>query len=103
MIIKLEAVSPISFMVIRTGDVLRIKHKEAKLNEYRDKIGPAANSYLIFKDETKVGVITGKAALTIPNIASARACRVTKIDPEQGLIEVQLPRPRVGHSPNSPV
>lgn len=41
--VELESLSPVSFMRVRVGDLLRIKAKAANRREYRAKIGSMAN------------------------------------------------------------
>jgi hypothetical protein len=88
--VQLEAISPISFEVVRRGDILRIQKKEPKPNEYRDKIGPATQSYLLFKDRTKIGIISSAVSKTIPFLSNQKYCRVIEIDSTSGKIIVQL-------------
>jgi hypothetical protein len=88
--VQLEAISPVSFMVVRRGDILRIQKKKPKPNEYRDKIGPPTESYLLFKDTTKIGIISERVSKTIPSLSTKKYCRVVEIDGPSGTIIVQL-------------
>lgn len=56
--IQLASVSPISFALAKEGDLVTIKRKQSKKNEFRGhKIGFSSDSYLVFKGITKIGMI----------------------------------------------
>ena len=64
--VELTSTSPISFTAIKEGIKLRIKHVPKKINEYREKIGPATDCYLVFKGETKIGMVPSDFFKKIP-------------------------------------
>lgn len=55
--IKLLSTSPISFEVARPGDVVEIRYSPPKKNEYRASIGRSLGGFLVFKGQTKLGLI----------------------------------------------
>ena len=87
---QLTAVSPLSFMMTKEGDVLRIEHKPPKPNEFREKIGPAAEFYLVFKGRTKIGMIPQKIATQHKELMKKKYCRIEKIDKIKSIIIVVL-------------
>ncbi len=86
----LEALSPVSFMRVRKGEVLRIRMKAANKREYRDKIGSAADCLLVFKDETKIGMIPHKVLEANEFIRNARVCRVSEVQEQTGTLLVKV-------------
>lgn len=88
--VKLEAVSPVSFLAVKPGERLRVRHKAAKLNEYRDKIGPPSDSLLIFKGETKIGMVPAKVTRSIPPTERPKYCRVVSVDSARAIILIRL-------------
>jgi len=60
--IGLTSISPISFEIVKEGDVALIKIVKAKPNEYVEKFGPPRDCFLVFKGPTKIGMIPLKVA-----------------------------------------
>jgi len=56
-IFQLKSVSPIVFSLAKEGDKVLLRRNKPKPNEYRDKIGPAVETILVFKGRTKIGMI----------------------------------------------
>ncbi|MGB4468166.1 MAG: hypothetical protein WBH99_01455 [Azovibrio sp.] len=88
--IELQSISPISFSMIKLGDTVRIEHKPAKLNEYREKIGPAVDCYLIFKGQTKIGMIPNNFVKNHKDYLKKRVCKISGIDKDQSKISIFL-------------
>jgi hypothetical protein len=87
--IELTSTSPISFSYIREGQKLRVKHIPKKPNEYREKIGPPSDCYLIFKGTTKIGMIPS----TLTNnhdFQQSKFCTVLEINKEKKQIIVEI-------------
>jgi len=59
--INLTAVSPVCFDLVRVGDRVRISLKQANRREFREKIGPAQDCYLVFRGVTKLGMVPRSA------------------------------------------
>jgi hypothetical protein len=93
--IQLASVSPVSFMVARVGDLVQIKHVPPKPREYRDKIGPPAESFLIFKGQTKIGMIPKQFLDKHGATSLGKSCRIAKIDRDRQVIIVALQKPRM--------
>lgn len=77
-------------MTARVGGVLRIRARKARLNEYRDAIGGAKDSYIVFKGETKMGIIPASKMEETPNFENIKACRVVSVDKARQEIVVEL-------------
>ena len=58
--VNLTSLSPLSFEVAKVGDLVTVRKKLPNKNEFRDKIGSATESFLVFKGETKIGMIPSK-------------------------------------------
>ena len=78
--IELASISPISFESVKVGDVALIKFVKAKANEYREKIGPAKDCFLVFKGPTKIGMIPIKVATEDLKLTTSRKCLISKVD-----------------------
>lgn len=88
--VELTTTSPISFTTIKEGIKLRIKHVPKKTNEYREKIGPATDCYLVFKGETKIGMIPSDFVKRNPDLISKRICTVIKLDKSEKVIAIEI-------------
>lgn len=88
--VQLKAISPVAFMVAKAGDTAVVKKNPPKPNEYRDKIGPAAEALLVFKGETKIGMIPHELVRRLGSISLKRVCRISKMDRERDLIQIRL-------------
>ena len=60
--IKLSSLSPLSFEFATEGAVVSLFRKMANAKEFRISIGKAVDSILIFKGQTKIGMIPIKIA-----------------------------------------
>ena len=88
--VQLTSLSPLSFTLVKEGDLVRIRYKAPKLNEYREKIGPPVECYLIFKGETKLGMIPGAVARDFKKFLVKKSCRVVRVDAEKSIFLVEL-------------
>ena len=55
--IKLSSLSPLTFEFARVGDTVSLFRKKANKKEFRSSIGAAVDSILIFRGQTKIGMI----------------------------------------------
>ncbi len=55
--IKLSSLSPLSFEFAKTGDRVSLVRKKANKKEFRSSIGAAVDSILVFRGQTKIGMI----------------------------------------------
>ena len=90
MYIQLTAVSPIAFSLAAPGDRLRIESKAPRKNEYREKIGPPKSCYLVFKGQTKIGMIPQKIAQTSHEFLKVGTCRVKEMNESSALVIISL-------------
>ncbi len=55
--IKLASLSPLSYEFAKAGDIVALRRKIANKKEYRGTIGAAVDSILVFRGQTKIGMI----------------------------------------------
>jgi hypothetical protein len=91
--VQLASISPVSFMIAKEGELVSIQHRPPKLNEYREKIGPAAECYLVFKGKTKLGMIPKKIVKDHKELLVKKNCRIIKIDQANSIFIVELTEP----------
>jgi hypothetical protein len=91
--IELASLSPISFESVKVGDVALIRFVKAKANEYREKIGPAKDCFLVFKGSTKIGMIPIKVATEHLKLTGSRKCLISKVDKGEMKICITMNKP----------
>lgn len=91
--IELASLSPMSFEAVKEGDIALIKCVKAKTNEYREKIGPAKDCFLVFKGPTKVGMIPLKVATDDLQLTASRKCLISKVDKSANRICISITKP----------
>lgn len=77
-------------MMAKEGDKAVVKKNPAKRNEYRDKIGPAAEAFLVFKGETKIGMIPHEFIAKMVDTPFKKVCRIAKMNPSLDVIVVDI-------------
>ena len=55
--VELISISPVSFELARIGDLVAVRKKKPKNNEYRGNLESPTDAFLIFKGVTKIGMI----------------------------------------------
>ena len=91
MIINLSSVSPVSFLLAKTGDRLSIKKKMPNKFEFRVSLGKATSMYIVFKGQTKIGIIPPNCNNEFESIyANKRNCIIKNIDPEKKIIAIEV-------------
>lgn len=90
MTIQLTSVSPFSFDICNIGDVLSVRPVKPKPGEYRGTIGAATQSLLVFKGNTKIGMIPSNALPKESAAAIPKRCRVTDIDATKNIIAIEV-------------
>lgn len=88
--VQLTSLSPVSYMIAKEGELLTIQHRPPRPNEYREKIGAAAECYLVFKGKTKLGMIPKKFTMDHPEFLTRKSCRIIKIDQSKSVFVVEL-------------
>ena len=96
--IELTSISPISFEIVKAGDIALIKIVKAKPNEYREKIGPPKDCFLVFKGPTKIGMIPLKIATDELQLNSSRKCLISIVDKATNKICISMTRPTELHA-----
>lgn len=88
--VQLSSVSPISFLMIREGELLEIKRKPPKKNEFRGRLEAATESYLVFKSQTKIGMLPTKFVKENNANNFKNKCRINRVDKEKNIIIVEI-------------
>jgi hypothetical protein len=89
--VQLSSISPLSFSILKQGDVVEVRKKHPRTNEFRgEKIGGGSVSFLIFKGITKIGMIPTDFVSEHGEAAIKRRCRIKSIDHEIGRISVEM-------------
>lgn len=89
--ITLESISPIAFDMCKVGDIVIIRLKNPKFNEFRSKIGPATVSFLVFKNQTKIGMIpTNIIRATSEIIFKNKKARLIAMNQKDNIIKIKL-------------
>lgn len=88
--VQLKSISPLSYMMVKEGERVTIQYRPPRPNEYREKIGPASECYLVFKGETKIGMIPKEIIISHKNLLKKRNCRVAKIDKSKSILTILL-------------
>jgi hypothetical protein len=91
--IELTSISPISFEIVKEGDIALIKIVKAKPNEYREKIGPPKDCFLVFKGPTKIGMIPLKVATEELQLIASRKCLISIVNKAANKIFISMSRP----------
>jgi hypothetical protein len=90
-LVTLTSVSPIAFTLAKVGDLVEVKKKLPKANEFRgEKIGAATISFLIFKGITKIGMLPEKFVEEEGFDTIKRRCRIKTMEVKLQLIEVEF-------------
>jgi hypothetical protein len=91
--VQLSAVSPIAFSMVKSGDMVRIEHKPPRPNEYREKIGPPSECYLVVKGQTKIGMIPPTFVKDHLEFLKRKVCKIQEVDKSKQLIMITLELP----------
>ena len=87
--LNLESISPIAFSLTKVGDVVLIKIKKPRMNEFRSKIGPAVTSSLVFKNETKIGMLPLSYTSQIsPLVLNGKKAKITYLNENNREIKI---------------
>jgi hypothetical protein len=90
MIIELTSLSPVSFMLAKVGDKVEIKVKKPNKNEFRGSIGTAVDVFLVFKGQTKIGMIPTNLNLSSISIQEFNRGKIKTLDPKKKSISIEL-------------
>jgi hypothetical protein len=89
--IKLSSLSPLSFEFAKAGDVVSLVRKKANKKEFRSSIGPAVDSILVFRGQTKIGMIPINIAEEYAAYLADKAfAKVTKTDAAKKLFLIGI-------------
>jgi len=89
--IKLGSLSPLSYEFAKVGDVVSLKRKIANKKEFRSSIGAAVDSILVFRGQTKIGMIPIKVSDQYAEYLKDKVQgTVTKSDTEKKLFIIDV-------------
>ena len=89
--IKLASLSPLSFEFAKVGDVVALKRKIANKKEFRSSIGAAVDSILVFRGQTKIGMVPIK--ISDENgayLAEKTTAKVSQVDAQKKLLIIEV-------------
>jgi len=88
--VELSSLSPVSFLFAKEGDFVAIREKIPNLREFRGTLESARVVFLVFKGQTKVGMIP-PIFLEQHDISDKLSRgRIVKIDKEKKKIIIEL-------------
>jgi hypothetical protein len=89
--IKLSSLSPLSFEFAKAGDIVSLVRKKANKKEFRASIGAAVDSILVFRGQTKIGMIPIKTGEeNAAYLADKVSAKVTKSDAAKKLLVIAV-------------
>ncbi len=88
--VQLISVSPVSFMMAKEGDLVKIRRKAPKPNEFRGTLEAATESFLIFKGETKIGMVPKNFAAQQDTSWLRKKCRIVKMHSDKQIIIIKI-------------
>jgi len=90
-LINLVSVSPVSFLLAKNGDHLTIKKKLPNKFEFRGSLGKATTMFIVFKGQTKIGIIPPDFIKEFESIYTAKkTCLIKNIDASKKIITVEI-------------
>jgi hypothetical protein len=92
--VKLEAISPIVFSLMKAGNVADVRQQIANKNEYREKIPVVQDTLVVFRGITKVGIIPRDKVATLGAKAFIGKCRIVTMDLSTNTVIVEFPQKR---------
>jgi hypothetical protein len=93
--IRLTSISPVAYLLAKVGELASVRRVMPKKNEYREKIGAAQEAILIFKGQTKIGMIPREALGQVGEASIGKVCRIVRMDRSQDLIVIDVNPTRV--------
>jgi hypothetical protein len=89
--IKLSSLSPLTFEFAKVGDTVSLVRKKANKKEFRSSIGAAVDSILVFRGQTKIGMIPIKfGEENAAYLADKISAKVKKTDPAKKLFVITV-------------
>jgi hypothetical protein len=90
--ILLGAISPVVYSLVKEGDLAEVRRQAPRRNEYRDKIPPAEETLLVFRGNTKIGMIPQNIVSKVGAQALLGKCRVVRLSKDSNVVAVKLVR-----------
>jgi hypothetical protein len=89
--VKLSSLSPLSFEFAKDGDTVSLVRKKANKREFRSSIGAAVDSILVFKGQTKIGMIPIKTGEDNADyLADKVTAKVIMADPVKKIFIIKI-------------
>jgi len=89
--IKLASLSPLSYEFAKAGDTVLLRRKIANKKEYRGSIGAAVDSILVFRGQTKIGMIPiAVSESSAAYLADKASAKVTKVDASKKTLLIEV-------------
>lgn len=85
--VKLDAVSPIAFELVREGHPVRLQFKRSDKREYREKI-VARDCFLVFRGQTKIGMVPTKLNEDHADAFKTRNWRIKVVDAIRKVVSI---------------
>ena len=85
--VKLEALSPLAFDLLRPGHVVRLQFKPSDRREYRDKI-VARDCFLVFRGQTKIGMVPIKIGIEHGDEFRQIGWKVKEVNKSGGVVSI---------------
>lgn len=90
--VKLEAISPVIYSLMKPGVVAEVRRQKANKNEYREKIPVVQETLIVFRGNTKVGIIPRDKVAEFGSQVFIRKCRIVKMDQSTNTVIVEFPQ-----------
>lgn len=90
--VKLEAISPVVYSLMKPGAVAEVRRQIANKNEYREKIPVVQDTLVVFRGVTKVGIIPRDKVAQLGAQAFIGKCRIVTMDQSTNTVVVEFPQ-----------
>jgi hypothetical protein len=77
-------------MLAKEGDWVEIRRKPPNLKEFRGTLEAATESFLVFKGQTKIGMIPADFFKKHEKSKLKNKCKITKMDQTTSIIFIEL-------------
>lgn len=94
--IKLDAISPVVYSLMKTGALAEVRRQLANKNEYREKIPVVQDTLVVFRGVTKVGIIPRDKVAEFGAKALVGKCRIVRMEQSTNTVIVEIPPKKAG-------
>ncbi|MCG2594587.1 hypothetical protein LZ009_17555 [Ramlibacter sp. XY19] len=89
--IKLDAISPVVYSLMRAGALAEVRRQLANKNEYREKIPTVQDTFVVFRGVTKVGIIPRDKVAELGAKALIGKCRIVRMEQSSNTVIIEIP------------